>query len=136
LSPSVRDDIPADVTQVGRDGYYVIEGQMFRGNANFDRLEDITEHFISASVTADRSRACAWTMTCKMTEAGWRKLKPFRDWLIPVLKVTDAQGRVRTGWLGHYVVLPSPVTHFEHTGEVDVDCRSVEYLLDRQSFKG
>lgn len=135
-SASIRDDIPADVTQLGRDGEHRITWTMWRADASFRLLEDLSAHVISASVTADRSRQAAWTMTCRMDQAGWARLRPWDDWLVPVLYVTDAQGVTRSGFLGHYVVLPSPVTHYEHMGEYDIDCRSAEYLLAQQAFKG
>src|SRR5690606_17441742 len=104
--------------------------------AAFNLLEDLSDHVISASVTADRNRQAAWTMTCRMAQSGWARLRPWYDWIVPFLSVTDDKGVTRSGPLGHYVVLPSPVTHHEHMAEYDIDCRSAEYLMGRQAFKG
>lgn len=136
LSPSLRDGIPLDARQAGKAGQYAIKATLWRSNAGNDRLEDLSAHVVAATVSADRTRDVAWTMTLRMTDAGWRRLRPWDDWLAPVLAVTDAAGAVREGQLGHYVVLPSAADHLEHTSEWDVDCRSAEYLLGVQGFDG
>jgi hypothetical protein len=136
LSPSVRDGMPLDGRQSGSAGEYAMKATLWRSNADNERLEDLSEHVIAATVSCSTERDVSWTMTLRLTDAGWKRLRPWRDWLAPVLSVTDAAGVESVGQLGHYVVLPSAAEHREWTSEWDVDCRSPEYLLSIQAFKG
>jgi len=135
LSFTVRDPIKMDTNTAGTGGVYTIHASLWRSNADGERLEDLSDHVIKGSVTVDTSQEISRTFTCEMDERGYNQLRPWFDWVSPVLTVMAPDGTERKGQLGHYVVLPSGGASREW-GRKTVTLRAMppEYLLQLQSF--
>lgn len=136
LSITVRDGIPLSTQVVAESGRYEIRAQLFRADANNHHIECLSKYVINGAVTMDTERDVSWTFECEMTKEGYRKLRPFVDWLAPVMTVTKPDGSVSEGQLGHFVVFPSPREVDEFDERVMIDARSPETLLKMQGTKG
>lgn len=136
FSITIRDAIPADDTPVGTGGVYRLAPALWKVDANNIFLEDLSAYVVNGSVTFDPERDVSWQLNCTLTGDGWKRLEPWKDWLVPRLAVTLPDGTIREGQLGHFVVLPSPQEIHEGWRTVDVDARSGEFLLSIQGTKG
>jgi hypothetical protein len=111
-----------------------IKAQMYRCTYDNQRLEDISDAVISGTVSCDPGRDVTWSLDAELTLEGWKRLKPYRDWVAPVMTVTYLDGTVRRGQLGLYLVLDSPEVHEEDTGTVRLEALDMLWLLASQGL--
>jgi hypothetical protein len=119
----------------------IVEARMYRCSYDNQRLEDVSDIVINASVTMDTDREETWTLDCTVTWAGWQRLRPYYDWLAPCLQVTYPDGTVRGGFdtrgqLGHYMVLPSLKRHRETDAQVVLEAGDPLWLFGNGYIHG
>lgn len=98
-------------------------------------VEDLSGAVISGSVTHDTSRATHWSLDLTLHYDGWLALRPFVDWVAPVMNLRYPDGTVVSRQLGHFVVLDSPERREELGGTVRLDARDALWLLNAQGIE-
>ena len=112
----------------------IIESRMYRTTYDNERLEDLSDYVVEATVTADPARDVTWVLDATLTREGWERLTPYEDWLAPVMTITYPDGTVRRGQLGLYLVLDSTERHDEYTATVQIEARDPLWLLSMQGY--
>lgn len=114
----------------GQYGILGIEPRFYRATWDNTYVEDLTDYVLSGAVTHDTAREAGnWVLEATMTLDGWDRLRPFEDWIAPVLTVRYAGGVDISQQLGHYVVLDAPERHEELGGTVRLDARDALWVL-------
>ncbi len=114
----------------------VAETRLYRATYDNRFVEDVTDAFIDASVSADTGREITWALSATLSRPGWDRLEPYLDWIAPVLTVTHEDGTVRRGQLGLYLVLDSAERWGEMSSTVALEARDPLYLLSIAAFTG
>jgi hypothetical protein len=111
-----------------------VEGTIWRSNYRGDRLEDITDGMIQASVTMDTSNDQTYQLDAIYDYDKWLKLDPYIDWIVPYLTVTWPNGVVRKGPLGLYILLDPNTARGETRAYVHLRAMDNLWLLSTQGF--
>lgn len=116
-------------------GQVEVDPRLWRATWNNQLVEDLSGAVISGSVTHDTSRANHWSLDCTMHYDGWVALRPFVDWVAPVMNLRYPDGTVVSRQLGHFLVLDSPEHREELGGTVRLDARDVLWAVNAQGIQ-
>jgi uncharacterized protein YaiI (UPF0178 family) len=111
-----------------------VEAQLWRSNYRGDKLEDITDGMLQASVTMDTSNDQTYQLDAIYDYDKWLELAPYIDWIVPELTVSWPDGTVRKGQLGLYILLDPNTTRGETRAYVHLRAMDNLWLLSTQGF--
>ena len=118
---------PSGPPVYGGGGLISVVGQVFRSNKNNDQLDDLTSSVQRGRATLDINQPVPWTFQADITTPSI--LTPYVDCLMPVLTLTYADGSVKTGQVGLFMVMPSPQTSTALITTGKIDGRGLEWIL-------
>lgn len=109
--------------------------RLWRASWDGQLLEDLSGGVLGGSVSHDLSRAQHWSLDCTLHYDAWEYLRPFVDWVAPVMNLRYPDGSVISQQLGLYCVLDSPEQREELSGTVRLDARDVLWAVNAQGTK-
>jgi hypothetical protein len=111
-----------------------VESKLYRSNHRGERLEDITDGMIQASVTMDPSNDQTYQLDAVYDYDAWLELDPYIDWVMPWSTTTWPDGTVRDGPLGLYLLLDPQTSRGETRAYVRLQAMDNLWLLSTQGF--
>lgn len=135
-SLTIRNAIKADLSHEDYAGKYIIESKLYRCDANGNNLLDISSYVINCATTSDPERDVSWSMEADILNPPDGMLEPFVHWVRPWQRVTLPNGKIREGFLGLMVVMPSGFTEYEWGRVMHLQASSAEQMLKMQGTKG
>ncbi|MGB3330159.1 MAG: SH3 domain-containing protein [Thermomicrobiales bacterium] len=110
-----------------------MKAELWVCDQNNRRLRDISQHLVQGVVEMNQDAEVQLSFTASI-DAGVELLE-WREFLAPILTLTYATGRIVTGQVGLYVVVPPPKRHRWRSSRVEIDGRDLTYLLARDAFE-
>ena len=117
----------------GTGGVIEMKAFLYRSNKAGDRLENLSEDVIEGEVTFDQESEIKMSFKGKIQDI--TELTAYEDYVIPVLRLTYADGTQVEEQLGHYIVVPATRRHTYTSTEGDIDGRGLEWLLTLDEFE-
>lgn len=110
-----------------------LEATLYRATRDNRFLDELTNDVLTGEVEANEDTRVKMAFSAEL--GGTNALEPHKDYVAPVLRVTYDDGRVVEGQVGLYIVLPpEEVTHYRTHSVERLDGRSVDWLLDADTF--
>jgi len=110
-----------------------MEARLYRATRDNRHLEELTSKVLAGEVEANESTRIKMTFSAELE--GTDRLTPHVDYIAPVLRITYDDGTVVEGQAGLFIVLPpEEVTHFRTHSAERLDGRSLDWLLDADTF--
>ena len=116
----------------GTGGVIQMKAFLYRSNRAGDRLENLSEDIIEGEVTFDQDSEIKMSFKGKIRDI--TELTAYEDYVIPVLRLTYADGTQVEEQLGHFIVVPAPRRYTYTSTEGDIDGRGLEWLLTLDEF--
>lgn len=110
-----------------------MEARLYRATRDNRLLDELTGTVLAGEVEANESARIKMAFTAELE--GTDRLEPHVDYVAPMLRVIYDDGRVVEGQAGLFIVLPpEEVTHYRTHSVERLDGRSVDWLLDADTF--
>jgi hypothetical protein len=116
----------------GTGGVIQMKSFLYRSNRAGDRLENLSGDIIEGEVTFDQESEIKMSFKGKIRDI--TELTAYEDYIIPVLRLTYADGTQVEEQIGHFIIVPAPRRYTYTSTEGDIDGRGLEWLLTLDEF--
>src|SRR5690606_20949529 len=114
-------------------GAYAVSTRLYRADRYGTRLERIPVDMpITGQINYNEDTNPKHALSLEVNRPGI--LRPFHDYIVPELTLTDASGNSRTETFGHYVVTPPKTTLSSARYTGTVEGKSILWLLAKDSL--
>lgn len=119
----------------GAGGVFTVSAQLWRADRYGRRIEQVASD-VPVQGTIEYNQDVQIKRKLTMEVSNPHRLRPWRDWIIPVFTLADGSGYVETRPKGHYLVTPPSTEHWPGRFAGSFEARDVCILLAQWAFAG